>query len=111
MRNEHKSQRKPYQTYIFVRGTMEIIFLIIGFAAGCIGTYSVMGLSYKKARKRLFKKVAELQDLNYRMLWKMEEAGLIKWNRNGKGHIIGLEVDSKPEAEGTEREGKDRILH
>ena len=90
---------------------MEILFLVIGFAAGCIITYSIMGLSYKKTRKRLFKKVTELQDLNYRMLWKMEEAGLITWNRNGKGHIIGLEIESKPEAEPAEKEGKNRTLH
>lgn len=85
--------------------------MVIGFAGGCIITYSITGLSYKKTRKRLFKKVTELQDLNYRMLWKMEEAGLIRWNRNGKGHVIGLEIESKPETDSTEKEGKDRILH
>lgn len=90
---------------------MEVLFFIIGFAGGCIVTYFITWISFKKARERLSKKVTQLQDLNYRMLWKMEEAGLIKWNRNGKGYIIGLELNSKPETESTEREGKDRILH
>jgi hypothetical protein len=90
---------------------MEILFLIIGLAVGGIITYAIMRIYFNRDRKQLFKKVTELQDLNYRMLWKMEEAGLIRWNRNGRGHIIGLEINIKSDAESTEGEVKDRTLH
>ena len=90
---------------------MEILLFIIGLAAGSVITCLIMGPYHKKARKQLFKKVAELQDLNYRMLRKMEEAGLIKWNRNRRGHIIGLEINSGSDRESTENDIEDRTLH
>jgi uncharacterized protein YuzE len=53
----------------------------------------------------------KLRELNVRILWKMEEAGLIQWKRDSQGNIIGIEIKPKSESIITEREIEDRVLH
>ena len=90
---------------------MEKILFIAGIFAGSIITSLVMSIHYDRQRKRLSKNVTELQNLNVLVLWKMEEAGLIKWNLDSGGRIIGLNIKSKPGPEVTKAKLDGRTLH
>jgi len=71
---------------------MEIIFFGLGMLAGVIIAYFAVGLYYERTGRYLRNQVNKLRELNFRMLWKMEEAGLIKWERNSQGKIVGLDL-------------------
>ena len=90
---------------------MEFIFFIMGLVAGGVISYFVVGLYYERTGRNLKDRVVKLQELNIRMLSKMEEAGLIKWNRDIRGHIVGMDIRSESEAKTTEEAVEDRTLH
>jgi hypothetical protein len=90
---------------------MEIVFLIIGLIIGFIVMFLVTNLYYERVKKDLRNEVMKLRELNVRILWKMEEAGLIQWKRDSQGNIIGIEIKPKSESIITEREIEDRVLH
>ena len=90
---------------------MEIVFFIMGLIAGGIITFFVAGFCYERAFKRLKNEIAKLRELNIRLLCKMEEAGLIQWNRDSQGHIVGLDIKLKSESEADDKTVDDRTLH
>ncbi len=66
---------------------------------------------YEHADRGLKDEVVRLRQLNIRLLWSMEEAGLIKWNRDSQGNIVGLDIRSKSAPTVTERTVENKTLH
>ncbi len=90
---------------------MEIFIFIIGLITGGIIAYFIVGFYYDRAGKTLHNQIVKLQELNFQMLRKMEEAGLIKWNRDIRGKITGLDIKSKLDTGKTVVKSSDRTLH
>ena len=90
---------------------MEIIFLTIGLIVGSLIIFFVTNRHYERAHKDLKDEVIRLRQLNVRLLWSMEEAGLIKWNRDSRGNIIGLDIRSKSALTVTERTVENKTIH
>ena len=74
---------------------MTIISLILGFILGAAVVFLVSRLHYDRARSKLKMEVTKLRDLNIKILRHMEDAGLIIWNRDSQGRIIGLDIKSE----------------
>ena len=66
---------------------------------------------YEHAHRELKDEVFKLRQLNMRLLWSMEEAGLIKWNRDSRGNIIGLDIRSRSTLAVTERTVENKTIH
>jgi len=90
---------------------MEVIFLIIGLITGGITTFFITKHHNESSKKDLKNEVAKLRELTIRILWSMEEAGLIQWNRDSKGNIIGLDIRWKSESMAAKRKTENRTLH
>ena len=90
---------------------MEVILLIMGLIVGGLIIFFVTNRHYKHAHRDLKDEVVRLRQLNVRLLWSMEEAGLIKWNRDSKGNIIGLDIRSKSTPTVTERTVENKTIH
>lgn len=90
---------------------MDIISFVLGLILGGATAFAVSYLLYERARSKLKVEVSKLRDLNVKILRHMEDAGLIIWNRDSRGRIIGLNIRSKSDA-GTDEETFDRkTLH
>ena len=90
---------------------MEIIFLTMGLIVGGLIIFFVTNRHYEHAHRELKDEVFRLRQLNIRLLWSMEEAGLIKWNRDSQGNIIGLDIKSKSASTVTERAAENKTIH
>jgi hypothetical protein len=90
---------------------VEGIFIFAGLFVGGIVTFFVTKRHYKQLRKGLESELAKLRHLNIRLLLSMEQAGLIKWNRDSEGNIIGFHTNPKSPSKVPEEPTKDRILH
>jgi len=90
---------------------MEIIFFTIGLIIGSIITLFIANSYYGRVRKGLKNEVAKLRELSIRILWRMEEEGLIEWNRDSKGNIIGLDIKSKSRSMIDKKTVENRTLH
>ena len=90
---------------------MEVIFLTMGLIVGGLIIFFVTNRHYEHAHRELKDEVIRLRQLNVRLLWNMEEAGLIKWNRDSQGNIIGLDIRSKSALTVTERTVENKTIH
>ena len=90
---------------------MEIIFFMIGLLIGGITISFGTKHYFDRTCKDLTDKVAQLRELNIRILWSMEEAGLIEWNRDGQGKINGLDIKLKSASTTANRAVGDKTLH
>jgi len=90
---------------------MEVIFLTIGLIVGGLMIFLFTNRHYEHAHRELKDEVIRLRQLNVRLLWNMEEAGLIKWNRDSQGNIIGLDIRSKSALTVTERTVENKTIH
>ncbi len=90
---------------------MEIIFLTMGLIVGGMTIFLITKYYHERADRGLKDEVIRLRQLNIRLLWSMEEAGLIKWNRDSKGNIIGLDIRSKSALTVTERTVENKTIH
>lgn len=90
---------------------MEVIFLTMGLIVGGLIIFFVINRHYEHAHRELKDEVIRLRQLNIRLLWSMEEAGLIKWNRDSQGNIIGLDIRSKSALTVTERTVENKTIH
>ena len=90
---------------------MEIIFLSMGLIVGGLIIFFVAHRHYEHTHRDLKDEVYRLRQLNIRLLWSMEEAGLIKWNRDSHGNIIGLDIRSRSTFAVTERTVENKTIH
>jgi hypothetical protein len=90
---------------------MGIIFLIMGLIVGGLMIFFVTNRHYERAHRQLKDEVIRLRQLNVRLLWNMEQAGLIKWTRDSQGNIIGLDIRSKSALTVTERTVENKTIH
>ena len=90
---------------------MEGFFIITGFILGGIVTFVVMNFYYERERKKHKIENDKLRDLNMRILSYMKEMGLISWNRDSKGNIIGFDIEELTESDIAEEGLKNRTLH
>ena len=90
---------------------MEIIFFIIGLIIGGMITFFIANYYYGRARKGLKNEVTKLRELNIRILWKMEQEGLIEWSRDSQGNIVGLDIKSKSKSIVDQKTVENRTLH
>jgi len=90
---------------------MKIIFLTMGLIVGGLIIFFVTNRRYEHAHRELKDELFRLRQLNIRLLWSMEEAGLIKWNRDSQGNIIGLDIRSKSALTVTERAVENKTIH
>lgn len=90
---------------------MEVIFLTMGLIVSGLLIFFVTKRYYEHADRELKNEVIRLRQLNIRLLWSMEEAGLIKWNRDSRGNIVGLDIRSKSAPTVTERTVENKTLH
>jgi len=90
---------------------MEVLFSTIGLIVGGLITFFVTNRHYERAHRELKDEVIRLRHLNIRLLWSMEEAGLIKWNRDSQGNIIGLDIRSNSALTVAERTVENKTIH
>jgi len=90
---------------------MEVIFLTLGLIIGGLIIFFISNLHYEHAHRDLKDEVIRLRQLNIRLLWSMEEAGLIKWNRDSQGNIIGLDIRSNSALTAVERTVENKTIH
>ena len=90
---------------------MEGFYFITGIIFGGIVTYIVMNIYHERGRKRFKTENDKLRDLNMRTLSYMKDMGLIKWNRDSKGNIVGFDIKETTESIIKEEAVKNRTLH
>ena len=90
---------------------MEVLILTMGLIVGGLSIFLVTNRHYERAHRELKDELLRLRQLNIRLLWSMEEAGLIKWNRDRQGNIIGLDIRPKSALTVTEREAENKTIH
>ncbi|MFC1825111.1 hypothetical protein ACFL9T_20555 [Thermodesulfobacteriota bacterium] len=90
---------------------MTAIFLLVGLVGGGAISYLIAKHHYDREVKSLMNEVVKLRELNIRMLWRMEEAGLIKLTRDNEGNIVGLDVNSQSEPTIIQSVAQDETLH
>ena len=90
---------------------MEGFFLIAGFILGGVATFIVVNIYHERGRKKDKKENDKLRDLNMRILSYMKDMGLIKWNRDSKGNIVGFDIKEKTASIINEEALKNRTLH
>ena len=90
---------------------MEIIFLTMGLIVGGLIIFFVTHHHYEHVHREIKDEVFRLRQLNIRLLWSMEEAGLIKWNRDSQGNIVGLDIRSRSALKITERTYENKTIH
>ena len=90
---------------------MTAIFLLIGLIGGGAISYLIAKYYYDREVKSLLNEVVKLRELNIRMLWRMEEAGLIKLTRDNEGNIVGLDINSQSEPTIIQSIAQDKTLH
>lgn len=70
----------------------ELIIGMVGVGCGSVITFFVSWYFYGLSSKDLMRETKELCRLNTLMLRGMEEAGLVTYNRDKNGKIIGMVV-------------------
>ena len=90
---------------------MVVIFLFMGLITGGIISFLITKYYYERAGKDLKKEVGKLRQLNIHVLRSMEEAGLIKWNRDSQGKIIGLDIKFTSASMAVEETSEGKTLH
>ena len=90
---------------------MELVFLITGLMFGGIITFMFLYFYHERVKKNLKKESTKLRELNGRILWYMKDMGLIKWNRDSKGNIVGFDINEKTESIINEETLKNRTIH
>ena len=90
---------------------MITISLLVGLVGGGAISYLIAKHYYDREVKALMNEVVKLRELNIRMLWRMEEAGLIKLTRDNEGNIVGLDISSQSDPTIIQSVAEDKTLH
>tara|TARA_R110002074_G_scaffold365015_1_gene538628 strand:- start:13 stop:288 length:276 start_codon:yes stop_codon:yes gene_type:complete len=69
---------------------ISILLGLVGIIVGGIITFSVSKNYYERASADLMEETARLRKLNTLALKALEEGGLVRFNRNSSGEIVGL---------------------
>ena len=90
---------------------MEILFvvaaLITGGAIAFVFTWYYQG----RANRRLKVEMDKLKNLNFLILERLENAGLLKWSHDKEGNLIGLDLDLDEDLTTDEQEVGDKTIH
>ncbi len=90
---------------------MEGFFLFAGSILGGVITFIVVNIYHERTGKKLKNENNKLRELNMRILRYMKDMGLIKWNRDNKGNIVGFDIKEKSESIIADETIKNRTLH
>ena len=78
-----------------------VAFVFIGIFTGAVVTWLVTWIYYRKAGNELRQEATELRRLTKLVLHGLEDAGLVKLNRDASGRIIGLIIEMSATLTGT----------
>ncbi|MFC1579569.1 hypothetical protein ACFL4N_01505 [Thermodesulfobacteriota bacterium] len=90
---------------------MNVIYLMISMAAGAAVSFLLARYYYGRMNSDLRIEVDKLTDLNFLILQRLEDAGLLKWNHDKKGNVVGLDLEFSDDATEDEPEVEDKIIH
>ncbi len=90
---------------------MDIIYFMIAMTAGAVISFFFARYFYGRMNRGLKIEVDKLTDLNFLILQRLEDAGLLRWNHDRKGNVVGLDLDFSDEVVEDETEVEDKTIH
>ena len=90
---------------------MKVIYLMILMAAGAAVSFLLARYYYGRMNRDLKIEVDKLTDLNFLILQRLEDAGLLKWNHDKKGNVVGLDLEFSDDPIDDEPEAEDKTIH
>jgi len=90
---------------------MEIVFVIVALLTGGGVAFIFMWYYHRQTNRRLRIEVDKLTDINFLILQRLEDAGLLKWSHDNQGNVIGLDLDFEEDPIPEEQEVKDKTIH
>lgn len=90
---------------------MNIIYLAAAMTAGVAISFLIARYLYGRKNRSLKTEVDKLTDLNFLILQRLEDAGLLKWNHDKRGNVVGLDLDFTDEVIDDEPEIEDKTIH
>lgn len=90
---------------------MNVIYLMISMTAGAAVSFLLARYYYGRMNGDLKIEVGKLTDLNFLILQRLEDAGLLKWNHDKKGNVVGLDLEFSDDPIDDEPEVEDKTIH
>ena len=90
---------------------MEILFVVVALITGGAIAFVFTWYYHMRASRRLRIEVDKLTNLNFLILQRLEDAGLLKWSHDNKGNVTGLDLELDDEVITDEQEIGDKTIH
>ena len=90
---------------------MKVIYLMILMTAGAAVSFLLARYYYGRMNRDLKNEVDKLTDLNFLILQRLEDAGLLRWNHDKKGNVVGLDLEFSEDPIDDEPEVEDETIH
>ena len=85
--------------------------MVFALMTGGAVTFVFTWYYHRRASRRLRIEVEKLTNLNFLILHRLEDAGLLKWSHDDKGDVVGLDFDLDDELVADEQEVEDKTIH
>lgn len=90
---------------------MDIGYIIMAMTAAAAFAFFLARYLYGRENRQLRDEVNKLTDLNFLILQRLEDAGLLKWSHDSKRNILELDLEFSDDATEDEPEVEDKTIH